>query len=72
ISFELVGKPELVWTYDTEKLKADLLNAPKTALTTILGGYPAIEKAEAVVKPFWKRTFPAELDDIEIIEVINR
>ena len=72
LSFKLTGKPQLVWTFDEGKLKTDLLGSAKTALTTVLGAYPAIEKAEAVVKPFWKRTFPTELDQIEIIEYINR
>lgn len=72
ISFKLAGKPQLVWTFDEGKLATDLLGAPKTALINILGAYPAIEKAEAVVKPFWKRTFPTDIDEIEIIEKIER
>ncbi|MEZ4200141.1 MAG: hypothetical protein R3B69_00855 [Candidatus Paceibacterota bacterium] len=72
VEFKLVGKPQLVWTYDEERLKTDLLGAPKTALTSVLGGYPALEKARAVIRPFWKRAFPQELDKIEIIEEIHR
>ncbi len=68
--FKLVGKPLIVWTYDENKLKADLLNVSKTALTTILGAYPGIEKAEATVRPFWKRSFPKEMDMIKITEVV--
>jgi hypothetical protein len=71
LSFNLGGKPQIVWTYDAEKLKADLLNANKTALTSVLGGYPAIEKANAVIRPFWKTKFPTAIDEIQIIEVIE-
>lgn len=69
--FKLVGKPLIVWTFDENKLKADLLNVSKTALTTILGAYPGIEKAEATVRPFWKRSFPKEMDMIKITEIVT-
>ena len=71
LSFNLTGKPQIIWTYDAEKLKADLVNANKTALTSILGSYPAIERANAVIRPFWKTKFPTKIDEIEIIEVIE-
>ena len=72
VRFKLLGKPQLVWTFDEGKLKTDLLGAPKTALNTVLGAYPAIEKAEAVVRPFWKRSYPSDMSEITIIEVIDR
>jgi hypothetical protein len=72
LKFKLVGSPLIVWTFDEGRLKADLLGATKTALPSILGAYPAIERAEAVVKPFWKRTFPTKLQEIKIIESIQR
>lgn len=71
VSFALTGNPLIVWTFDEGKLKTDVLGKEKTALPTILGGYPAIEKAEAVVRPFWKRSFPEDIDEIEIIEVLS-
>lgn len=71
IAFNLSGKPQIIWKYDIEKLKADLLNANKSALTGILGNYPAIEKANAVIRPFWKTTFPTKTEGIKLIEVIE-
>lgn len=71
ISFNLTGHPQIIWKYDGEKLKADLVNANKTALTNILGAYPAIEKANAVIRPFWKTKFPTKIDEIKIIEVVE-
>jgi hypothetical protein len=71
ISFNLTGQPQIIWKYDAEKLKADLVNANKTALTSILGAYPAIEKANAVIRPFWKTKFPTKISEIKIIEVIE-
>lgn len=71
LEFNLTGHPRIVWVYDGEKLKADLVNANKTALPTVLGAYPAIEKANAVIRPFWKSKFPTNINEIKIIEVIE-
>lgn len=71
LSFNLGGKPQIVWSYDSEKLKADLVNANKNALTSVLGSYPAIERANAVIRPFWKTKFPTQIDEIQIVEVIE-
>ncbi len=71
IEFNLTGKPQIVWKYDTDKLRADLMNVNKTALIGVLGAYPSIEKATAVVRPFWKSKFPVKLTDIKIIEIVG-
>ena len=71
LEFNLAGRPQIIWTYDQGKLATDLLGSSKTALPGILGAYPAIEKAEAVIRPFWKRSFPNDLDKIEIIEIVG-
>ena len=71
VAFQLRGNPRIVWTFDAAQLTADLAGAQKTALPTILGGYPSIEKAEAVVRPFWKRSFPDNTERITITEVLE-
>lgn len=71
LTFDLSGRPLIIWEYDEGKLKTDLLGANKTALTTILAGYPAIERAEAVIRPFWKTSFPTDMDDITVVETIE-
>ena len=71
VAFRLTGEPQLVWTFDEEQLKSDLAGSARTALNTILGGYPAIERASAVVRPVWKRSFPENVDDITIEESLE-
>lgn len=71
ISFKLLGKPRVIWTYDSEKLKADLAGGNQTSLNTVLGGYPAIEKASANIRPFWRRAFPDSPSEIVIKEVVG-
>lgn len=71
ISFRLSGTPKLIWVFDAEQLKADLAGGAQTALNTVLGGYPAIEKASATIRPFWKQSFPDKSEDITIIESMD-
>jgi len=70
-SFNLVGRPKIIWTYDQEQLKRDLAGGAQTALNTVLGGYPAIEKANATIRPFWYNSFPDNPEEIEIIEDLS-
>lgn len=71
LTFELEGRPTLVWVYDAGKLETDLVGANKTALNQVLQAYPAIERAQAEIRPFWKRTFPNSIDEIEVIESLE-
>lgn len=71
VAFSLSGGTRVVWDYDAEELRSDVAGVAKTALPAILSKYPAIERAEAVVKPFWKGSFPEDAKRIKIIEVLQ-
>jgi len=73
IPFSLSGTAEVIWTVDEEGLKAALVGKPKKGLQfqEVLGAFPYIERAEASIKPFWKRTFPDNVDKIRINQVIK-
>ena len=64
--FTVSGNAHIVWTFDEEKLKNDLSGRAKAALTTVLSGYPSIDEAEVVLRPFWKRSFPDKINKIKI------
>lgn len=64
--FELKGNARIIWVFDEDKLKQDLSGRAKKALITILSGYPSIEEAEVVLIPFWKRSFPDDVNKIKI------
>lgn len=68
LTFKITGVPKIVWTFDGERMKAELLGMQKTALNGILSKYPGIERGEVVVRPFWKRSFPKSLSEITIEE----
>jgi len=71
IEFDLSGQTRIVWEYDEEMLQNDLVGLGKTALPNVLSGYPAIERAGAVVRPFWKRSFPDDPSEINIIKKVG-
>ncbi len=65
------GNADFVWVFDEEALKRDLAGKQREALTTILTGYPTIDKAQASIRPFWRKKFPSNTKDftIEILDV---
>ena len=71
LTFKLIGTPLIVWSFDEGKLATDLLGVNQTALNQVLQAYPAIERAQAEIRPFWKRTFPTNLNEISISEVVQ-
>ncbi len=70
----LQGNPTIVWTFDQNALKDQLLGKSKDTFQTVVHSFePAIEKAEAHIRPFWKATFPTDADklDIEVVDSSN-
>lgn len=65
-NFNMSGNADIVWQFDQDKLKEDLVGRNKEAIHTILSGYPSIDEAEVVIRPFWKGTFPEDTKDIKI------
>ncbi|MBY0309842.1 baseplate J/gp47 family protein [Patescibacteria group bacterium] len=72
LKFNLVGKPRIIWEYDEDKLRSDLAGKPKTAVAAVMTGYAGIIKSSQVsMKPFYRRSFPENGEDIRIIEVLE-
>ena len=71
LTFKIVGKPTIVSEFDAEKLQADLAGKAKTSISTVLTAHPGIKSARVASKPFWRRSFPDNASDIEILEVVG-
>jgi len=71
LPFTLSGSARIVWQYNEDALRNDLLGLSKTAIVTVLKGYPAIDRAEAEVRPFWSQSFPDNVEDIKIRTVVG-
>ncbi len=66
VVFTINGQVRLMKTFDSNSLKREIAGNPKKNLHNILSSYPAIEKAQSSIKPFWKRSFPEKEERIEI------
>jgi hypothetical protein len=64
IRFRVAGTPQLRWVFDEQRLREDLAGKSKRTINTVLAGYPAIAKAEVIIRPFWDSTFPKNPDKI--------
>jgi len=71
LTFNLTGKPLLIWEYDQEKLVSDLAGLPKTAINNAVSAYSGIDGARVHITPFWKRSFPTNAEDIIVIEELK-
>lgn len=71
LSFNLVGRPLLIWDYDEEQFLADIAGRHKTAVQTVIGGYPGISAAKVDLNPFWRRTFPEDTSLIHLVEELR-
>lgn len=65
-NFKLSGTTKIIWLFDEGDLREDLRGQTKDALMTILPGYPGIDKAQVILRPFWKQEFPEKAEDIVV------
>lgn len=70
IDFALTGQARIIWNFDETSLKGALAGLEEEALPGVLSSYPAIERAEAVIRPLWKSSFPENETEIEIRETL--
>ena len=64
VLFGLSGSGMITWTLDEERLKLDLAGKLKSETISVLASYPAIERSQVVIRPFWKKTFPDNIKKI--------
>lgn len=60
------GLSTLVWTFDTDDLASRLAGISRADTDEVFRDYQGIERADVVVKPFWKRSLPDTIEEITI------
>jgi hypothetical protein len=68
LSLKIKGKPHFIYGYDSEKLKGDLVGISRESFATVIATYPAIEKGNSEIDPFWRSRFPIDFSRIIIKE----
>lgn len=66
-SFGLSGNTTLMWKVEEEKIASAVSGKSRDAAQTILKGFPEVEKAVIVLRPFWAGSFPSDPGKIEVL-----
>ncbi len=67
VLFGLRGSGTIVWKLDEDKLKQDLAGKLKSETVSVLVSYPAIERSQVVIRPFWNKAFPDNIKKISVV-----
>lgn len=70
------GKAHFIWEFDEKSLARDFAGKDKDILNLpsgsgVMNTYPGIDRLEASVRPFWKRTFPESSEDIMVVTELD-
>ncbi len=67
INFKLSGTAKVVWKFDDATFAESLLGKSRSEFNDILASYKNIDSAELSLSPFWVRSIPGKLEDINVI-----
>lgn len=73
-SFEMTlkGGSTIVWKFDEQNLKKQLLGLKKAKATEVFSTYGGIRTAQAVIRPFWATTYPEDVDNIIVNTILEQ
>lgn len=66
-TFSLSGNTNLKWVVDAEKIAGAVAGKSRDAAQTLLKGFPEVERAIIVLRPFWAGSFPSDPEKIEVV-----
>lgn len=72
LSFTLKGTPSLVWVFDENKLKTDLLGLSREKAKVILTTYDTVQEAWVETHPFWNQTIPKDATKVTIENTLTK
>ena len=71
LTFTLKGEANLIWVFDENKLKSDLLGLSKKNAKTIISTYSSIKEAWIITSPFWNQTIPSDPEKVTLINTFE-
>ncbi|MEI6316636.1 MAG: hypothetical protein WCO65_02850 [bacterium] len=66
ITFSFTGTVKIIWKIKTDDIKNTLISKDKSGFSSALAAIPGVEKADLVIKPFWKQSFPDDAKKINV------
>lgn len=70
LAFSLSGSTTILWQVDTAKIASAVAGKGRSGAETALAGFPEVERAALVLRPFWKMSFPDDPAKIKV--TVNR
>ena len=66
LGFTLSGEAEVVWQVDPVKVAGAVAGKTRDSAEAILAGFPEVERAVLVIRPFWNGSLPQDPAEIEV------
>jgi hypothetical protein len=70
LNFNIKGDAKLVWVFDENKLKTELLGISKKNAITVISMYDTIKEAKIETHPFWNQTIPQDPKEVKLVNTI--
>lgn len=65
-AFSLSGNTTILWQVDPAKIAGAVAGKSRSSAETLISGFPEVEKATFVLRPFWKSSFPDDPAKIKV------
>jgi hypothetical protein len=65
-SFTLSGNATIIWSIDSSKIAGAVAGKTRNSAQSILSGFPEIDRATLILRPFWSDTFPQDPSHIHV------
>lgn len=62
----VTGTVEIVWKVSADQIRTEIAGKTRDAAEAVLSNIPGIDRAELILRPFWKNTFPQNGADITV------
>jgi len=72
ISFNIKGDANIVWVFDEDKIKTDLLGLSKQSAGEVMKTYVNMNEIWIKTRPFWNRTIPSNPEKVELVNTIEK
>ncbi len=64
--FSLSGNATIVWNVDEERIAGAVAGKSRESAQVLLSGFPEVDRALLVLRPFWSQTFPQDPEKITV------
>ncbi len=65
-AFSLTGNAALVWIVDEAKIAGAVAGKNRNSAEVVLSGFPEVDKATLMLRPFWTNSFPQDPEKITV------